>query len=80
MGTTHEVSERDIEKYVAQYKSDDPSEKYFTYLGVKLANIICKFPEDNAGKIVLRFGYGNQNARKREKRQRRDRSYVRTDK
>lgn len=53
LGTTREVPERDIEKYVAQYKSDNPSEKYFTYLGVKLANIICKFPEEDAGKIVL---------------------------
>lgn len=53
LGTTREVTEQDIEKYVAQFKSGDPSEKYFTYLGVKLANIICKFPEENAGKIVL---------------------------
>ena len=53
LGTTREVPEQDIEKYVAQYKSGEPSQKYFTYLGVKLANIICKFPEEDAGKIVL---------------------------
>lgn len=53
LGTTREVAEKDIEKYVAQYKSVDTSQKYFTYLGVKLANIICKFPEADAGKIVL---------------------------
>lgn len=53
LGTTREVTEQDIEKYVAQFKSGDPSKKYFTYLGVKLANIICKFPEEDAGKIVL---------------------------
>ena len=53
LGTTVKVPERDIEKYVAQYKSGDTSQKYFNYLGVKLANIICKFPEKDAGKIVL---------------------------
>lgn len=53
LGTIREVEEKDIEKYVAQFKSDDTSQKYFTYLGVKLANIICKFPEEDAGKIVL---------------------------
>lgn len=53
LGTTREVAEQDIEKYVAQFKSGDHSQKYFTYLGVKLANIICKFPEEDAGKIVL---------------------------
>ena len=53
LGTTREVAEQDIEKYVAQYKSGDTSQKYFTYLGVKLANIICKFPKKDAGKIVL---------------------------
>ena len=53
LGTTREVAEQDIEKYVAQFKSGDPSKKYFTYLGVKLANIICRFPEEDAGKIVL---------------------------
>ena len=53
LSTTREVAEQDIERYVAQFKSGDPSQKYFTYLGVKLANIICKFPEEDAGKIVL---------------------------
>lgn len=53
LGTTLEVAEVDIEKYVAQYNSRNTNQKYFTYLGVKLANIICKFPVTDAGKIVL---------------------------
>lgn len=53
LGTTLEVAEADIEKYVAQYNSRNTNQKYFTYLGVKLANIICKFPVTDAGKIVL---------------------------
>lgn len=52
LGTTIEVAEDDIKKYVAQYDSVS-KQKYFAYLGVKLANIICKFPQDDAGKIVL---------------------------
>ena len=53
LGTTIEVAEDDIKKYVAQYDSRDNEKKYFAYLGVKLANIICKFPQADAGKIVL---------------------------
>ena len=53
LGTVKTVDEKDIEKYVAQFKNGDVSQKYFTYLGVKKANIICKFPETDAGKIVL---------------------------
>ena len=53
LGTTLEVAEADIEKYVAQHNSVDTEEYYFTYLGVKLANITCKFPFEDAGKIVL---------------------------
>lgn len=53
LGTTVNVPENDIEKYVAQYNSTNNVEQYFTYLGVKLANIICRFPQRDAGKIVL---------------------------
>lgn len=53
LGKTKDVPESDIEKYVAQFKHGDTSTKYFNYLGVKLANIICKFPKDDAGKVVL---------------------------
>ena len=53
LGKTKDVPEADIEKYVAQFKHGDNATKYFNYLGVKLANIICKFPKVDAGKIVL---------------------------
>lgn len=53
LGKTKDVQEKDIEKYVAQFKNGDTSTKYFNYLGVKLANIICRFPKADAGKIVL---------------------------
>ncbi len=53
LGKIKDVPEKDIEKYVAQFKNGDNSTKYFNYLGVKLANIICKFPKADAGKIVL---------------------------
>ena len=53
LGTTQIVAESDIEKYVAQYAADNHEQKYFMYLGVKSANIICKFPVADAGKIVL---------------------------
>lgn len=53
LGRTITVPEVEIERYVAQYKSDDPSEKYYTYLGVKEANILSAFPLEQCGKIVL---------------------------
>lgn len=53
LGKTVEVCENDIEQYVAQYKSDDISVKYYRYLSVKNANIKCHFPHDDVGKIVL---------------------------
>ncbi len=53
LGKTITVPKEDIEKYVAQYKHDDFSTKYWYYLGVKLADIHCRFPYENAGKIVL---------------------------
>ena len=44
----------EIESHVAQYKSDNPDIHYFTYLGVKEANIKCRFPSyDKCGKVVL---------------------------
>lgn len=53
LGQTITVPEEEIERYVAQYKSDDPNEKYYTYLGVKEANILSAFPFKQCGKIVL---------------------------
>ena len=53
LGSKITVKKEDIEKYVAQYKNNSPSEKYYNYLGVKEANIKCHFPYDDAGKIVL---------------------------
>lgn len=47
------VPEAEIESYVAQYKCDDTSHKYFKYLGVKEARIISSFPCSQCGKIVL---------------------------
>ncbi len=52
-GQTITVPKEDIEKYVAQYKHDNFSEKYWNYLGVKLADIHCRFPYSDSGKIVL---------------------------
>lgn len=53
LGRTITVEESEIESYVAQYKKDQHEIKYFHYLGVKTANIICKFPHLDTGKIVL---------------------------
>lgn len=47
------VPEAEIESYVAQYKCDDISQKYYKYLGVKEAKIIASFPCAQCGKIVL---------------------------
>lgn len=47
------VPEAEIESYVAQYKCDDISHKYFKYLAVKEAKIISSFPCSQCGKIVL---------------------------
>ncbi len=50
-----------IEEYVAQYRSTD-MKPYYTYLSVKLAEIHCHFPKEDAGKIVLvdTIGMGSQ--------------------
>ena len=53
LGKTITVPKEDIEKYVAQYSNSDFNTKYFNYLGVKSANILTKFPYEDAGKIVL---------------------------
>ena len=53
LGKTRQIPEAEIEQYVAQYRHDDTSVKYYKYLGVKLANIYCRFPHEDAGRIVL---------------------------
>lgn len=53
LGKIIEIEEKDIESYVAQYSSNQPKIKYYTYLGVKEANIICNFPHKDTGKVVL---------------------------
>lgn len=53
LGSVKKVPAGEIESYVAQYKSADKKQKYFTYLGVKVANILCSFPFKDCGKIVL---------------------------
>lgn len=53
LGTTKVVPEEEIECYVAQYSNKDKAKKYFSYLGVKVANILCSFPYSECGKIVL---------------------------
>ena len=53
LGKQKTVSESEIERYVAQYKNGNPSEKYFFYLGVKFADIMCEFPHSDTGKIEL---------------------------
>lgn len=53
LGYTKEIPESEIEQYVAQYKSTDPSIKYYRYLSVKNANIKCRFNHEDVGKIVL---------------------------
>lgn len=51
--TTITVSKEKIAYYIAQYNSKDEGEKYYTYLGVKHANILSAFPYGQCGKIVL---------------------------
>ena len=53
LGSTQLVAKNEIESYVAQYKHDNFDTKYWKYLGVKSADIRCKFPYPDAGKIVL---------------------------
>lgn len=53
LGKRITVSESEIEPYVAQYKSDDTTVKYYNYLAVKEARIMASFPYAQCGKIVL---------------------------
>ncbi len=53
LGTVKSVSANEIEYHVAQYNHEDKALKYYTYLGVKVANILCRFPYKQCGKIVL---------------------------
>lgn len=52
-GTRITVTKAEIESYVAQYSHKDKSIQYYTYLGVKQANILAPFPFAQCGKIVL---------------------------
>ena len=53
LGQTKVVPAEEIESYVAQYHANDHNIKYYKYLGVKVANILCHFPFEQCGKIVL---------------------------
>lgn len=53
LGTRITVPKEDIERYVAQYSSQDPSIPYYDYLIVKEARIFAPFPYADCGKIVL---------------------------
>lgn len=53
LGSCVAISKNEIEFYVAQYNSKNTEQKYYTYLGVKQANILSSFPCSQCGKIVL---------------------------
>ena len=53
LGSVKKIPAEEIESYVAQYNSKYKEQKYFIYLGVKVANILCAFPYKDCGKIVL---------------------------
>lgn len=53
LGTHISVPKAEIERYVAQYNSKDPSIRYYDYLIVKEARIFAPFPYAGCGKIVL---------------------------
>lgn len=53
LGTTIVVPAPEIEQYVAQYSHTNKNQKYYKYLGVKVANIMCTFPCKECGSIVL---------------------------
>jgi hypothetical protein len=53
LGQTKSIPVGEIESYIAQYSADDHSKKYYKYLGIKVANILCHFPFEQCGKIVL---------------------------
>jgi len=56
------IEQEKIESFVAMFNSQNKEEKYYTYLSVKLAEIHCRFPKKDAGKIVLvdTIGMGSQ--------------------
>lgn len=47
------VPKHEIELYVAQYSHTDKNKRFYTYLGVKQANIHASFPCEQCGRIVL---------------------------
>lgn len=53
LGQSLTIPAESIEEYVAQYKSDDLTRRYYKFLGVKGADIHCRFPYADCGKIVL---------------------------
>lgn len=53
LGSVKDVTEKEIEYYVAQYSSKDAEKKYYKYLGVKLADINTRFLNEDVGNIVL---------------------------
>lgn len=53
LGSVKDVTEKEIEYYIAQYSSRDAEEKYYKYLGVKLADINTRFLNEDVGNIVL---------------------------
>lgn len=53
IGKSITISKEEIESYVAQYSSQDHTLRYYTYLGVKRANILSSFPCAQCGKIIL---------------------------
>lgn len=69
LGKKVTVHADEIECYVAQYSHKDREKRYYKYLGVKYANIICHFPFEQCGKIVLvdTIGLGDTALNIREK-------------
>ena len=69
LGTVCLITAGEIESYVAQYSHDDPNLQFYSYLGVKQANILCRFPVPECGKIVLvdTIGLGDTSLGVREK-------------
>lgn len=53
LDSVKDVTEKEIEYYVAQYSSENAEEKYYKYLGVKLADINTCFLNEDVGNIVL---------------------------
>ena len=62
LGQSTTVEKEKIEEYVAMFKENHPDIRYNKYLAVKCAEIHCRFPKKDAGKIVLvdTIGMGSQ--------------------